>query len=82
MRATPTKIFTGRRKKQRPWDESVRVPFLIKPASHFIPRTSPAPIDAPDVMPTLLGLTGIDAPNTVEGYDLSAHLLNDAPDPS
>ena len=56
-----------------PFDESIRVPFLF----HY-PRlqkgeafTLDVPIDAPDIMPTLLGLVGLPIPSSVEGSDWS-----------
>lgn len=66
----------GHTKKQRPWDESIRVPFLIRyPAlPGWQARETNALIDAPDIMPTLLGLCGIPIPETVEGLDFSKHI--------
>lgn len=66
----------GQQKKQRPWDESILVPFLLRyPAALGREgRTIDAPINTPDIMPTLLSLSGIDAPDTVEGTDYSAVL--------
>ncbi len=63
----------GQMKKQRPWDESIRVPFLLRyPAvTGGKGRTIEMPINAPDIMPTLLGLSGIEIPDTVEGTDFS-----------
>jgi arylsulfatase A-like enzyme len=61
------------RRKQRPWDESIRIPFLVRypaaggPESH----TVTAPINTPDILPTLLSLSGIDIPASIEGEDLS-----------
>ncbi len=63
----------GQRKKQRPWDESVRVPLLIR-YPRLLGREGrilDAMISTPDIMPTLLGLSGIAVPATVEGSDLS-----------
>lgn len=61
--------------KQIFWDESCRVPFLLR----YPPLTSNStnqkimtPIGTVDIMPTLLSLCGLDIPNTVEGTDLSA----------
>ncbi len=61
----------GERRKQRPWDESIRVPLLLR-----YPRVLGAearvidmPINTPDIMPTLLGLSGVAIPKTVEGTD-------------
>jgi arylsulfatase A-like enzyme len=63
----------GQRKKQHPYDESVSVPFLLHwPAGlGRTQRRVKTPIDAPDIMPTLLGLCGVAVPHTVEGSDLS-----------
>jgi len=63
----------GQFKKQRPWDESIRVPFLLRfPAGlGHRGRITEKLIDAPDVMPTLLSLSGLEIPGTVEGADLS-----------
>jgi len=63
----------GQTKKQKPWDESVRIPFLLRyPAVHGKSgRTIDMPINTPDIMPTLLGLSGIAIPESVEGRDLS-----------
>jgi len=60
-------------KKQRPWDESIRVPFLLRypAAAGKKGRKIDMPINAPDIMPTLLGLSGIKIPDTVEGTDFS-----------
>lgn len=66
----------GQQKKQRPWEESIRVPFLLQyPAllGHE-GRVVDALIDAPDIMPTLLGLSELDIPDTVQGLDYSAYL--------
>lgn len=59
--------------KQQPYEESLRVPFLI----HYpkvlgkIGKTLPTLINSPDIMPTLLGLSEIKVPNSVEGIDFS-----------
>jgi len=63
--------------KQQPYDESIRVPFLIHYPKAFGPqgKKSKALINSPDIMPTLLGLTGIKVPKSVEGKDFSPILL-------
>jgi arylsulfatase A-like enzyme len=60
-------------KKQKPWDESIRVPFLLRyPAVlRGKGRTIDMPINSPDIMPTLLGLSGVPIPESVEGRDFS-----------
>ena len=66
----------GQFKKQRPFDESIRVPMLIRwPAALGIKaRSLAAPINSEDIMPTVLGLCGVPIPRSVEGLDYSAHL--------
>jgi arylsulfatase A-like enzyme len=60
-------------KKQKPWEESVRVPFLIRyPKAHGKKgKEIDMPINTPDIMPTLLGLSGLAIPKSVEGKDFS-----------
>lgn len=69
----------GQRKKQRPWEESVRIPLLIHwPAGlGSAGRVTDKLIDAPDMMPTLLSLAGLAIPKTVEGRNLSAYVRSD-----
>lgn len=69
----------GERNKQRPWDESILVPFLMRLPTPFgrRPRTLSIPIDAPDIMPTLLSLCDIPIPETVEGLDYSKNILGE-----
>ncbi len=61
-------------RKQRPWDESIRVPFLLRyPRAHGpTGREIAMPLNTPDIMPTLLGLGGTAIPETVEGRNLAA----------
>ncbi len=63
----------GEKMKQKPWDESLLVPFLLRypkklGTSH---KNIDMPFNTPDIMPTLLGLSGIEIPGTVEGSDYS-----------
>ena len=68
------------RMKQWPYDEAVHVPFLLyhpdAPA-----RVVTTPIDTPDILPTLLGLTGVEVPKSVEGENLAAVVTGDGPGP-
>ena len=70
-------------RKQRPWEESARVPMLFRlPASLGIsPRRLPATLNTEDVMPTLLSLCGLPIPKSVEGLDFSG-AMRGGPDPS
>jgi arylsulfatase A-like enzyme len=59
-------------KKGWPWEESIRVPMILR-----YPDVVPGgtrmrfPFSAIDIMPTLLGLAKLPVPTTVEGLDLS-----------
>ncbi len=72
----------GQNRKQRPWDESIRVPFLVHwPVGlNGRGRRLTAPMNSPEIMPTLLGLCGLPIPATVEGADRSAWLRGREPD--
>jgi len=54
------------------YEPSARVPMLIRWPGKIAPGTSDACMGTPDIMPTLLGLMGLEIPKTVEGLDLSA----------
>jgi arylsulfatase A-like enzyme len=66
----------GMRAKQKPFEESVRVPFLLRfpPAMEISSRKLKAPINSQDIMPTLLGLCGMPVPKSVEGLDFSGYI--------
>jgi len=65
-------------RKQRPWDESIKVPMLMRyPKGITKPRNILNPIDTPDLLPTLLGISGLETPESVEGIDFSAQLMAD-----
>jgi arylsulfatase A-like enzyme len=75
----------GQQRKQRPWDESIRVPFLIRyPGAHGEKgREVPTVLNSPDIMPTLLGLAGVEVPDSVEGRDFAGLVRGgDAPEGS
>jgi arylsulfatase A-like enzyme len=66
----------GEVRKQRPWDESIRVPLLVRYPRLFgqTGRRLDAPINSEDIMPTLLGLIGESVPPSVEGMDFSGYM--------
>ncbi len=70
----------GLRTKHCPWDESIRVPFLLRYPALLGDegRELDLVIDAPDIMPTLLGLCRLEAPEGVQGDDLSAAIRGEA----
>jgi len=62
----------GCHRKQRPWDESIMVPFALRhPGRVPSGLRTPALLNVVDLMPTLLSLAGVAAPTTCEGLDLS-----------
>lgn len=69
--------------KQVPWEESIRVPFLLRHPAQFgrTPHTIETPVGAPDLLPTLLGLCDLSIPESIQGLDFSDHLRG-GPDPS
>ena len=64
----------GINRKSVPWDESIRVSFLLRWPAALPTGALPLPLDAPDIMPTLLGLCELEIPATVQGQDYSAVL--------
>ncbi|MDP4286226.1 MAG: sulfatase, partial [Bacteroidota bacterium] len=69
--------------KQQPYDESIRVPMLFHYSGKGGIKSGKytAMINSEDIMPTLLGLSGIKVPNTVEGIDFSKYLRGNEKDP-
>lgn len=63
-------------KKQKPYDESVRVPLWFHWPKGFSRggTTLSAPMNTEDLMPTLLGLSAVPIPTSVQGIDYSAYL--------
>jgi len=66
----------GLSRKQKPWDESIRIPMLVRWPRELgkTSRQLDAPIASEDFMPTLLGLCNVRAPKTVEGVDYSRYM--------
>ncbi|MCG3198864.1 MAG: sulfatase [Candidatus Omnitrophica bacterium] len=67
----------GEKNKQRPYDESIRVPFLLRFPSRLggTGKELKTLLNTPDILPTVLGLLGINPPDTAEGIDFSSELL-------
>jgi len=63
----------GEWKKQKPWEESVRIPFLVRwPGGGIRPGSRIGRVlDSIDIMPTLLGICDVPIPFTVQGTDAS-----------
>ena len=67
--------------KQKPWDESIMVPFLLRyPPQVPAGRRTTALLNVVDLMPTLLSVAGLEVPEVVEGSDLS-HIVRGAEGP-
>lgn len=68
--------------KQQPYEESIWVPFLIHYPAVFgnEGKTSPVLLNSTDIMPTLLGLSNIQIPRSVEGTDFSGVLSGNKKD--
>lgn len=63
-------------KKQKPWEESIHVPFILKyPAKLKGGQALEKVFSFPDIMPTLLGLSNLPIPESVEGVDYTGQLL-------
>jgi arylsulfatase A-like enzyme len=63
----------GHVKKERPWEESILVPFIVR-CPGLVPegKSHDVLLSTVDVMPSLLGLMGVPIPEDVEGKNLSA----------
>lgn len=73
----------GHYKKQRPFDESIRIPMLFCYNGQDAVKKGvyKAMINSEDLMPTLLGLSGVSIPGTVEGVDFSKYMQGQGDDP-
>ena len=69
-------------RKTSPWEEAVRVPFIISGMTPFYRQRQGrvnAPINHVDVAPTTLGLCGLAAPDWMQGTDYSGCVLPNRP---
>lgn len=64
-------LSQGLTTKLYPWDESIRIPLLVRYPRRFGAqgRRVSTPVNMPDLMPTLLGLAGVGVPDDVQGRD-------------
>jgi arylsulfatase A-like enzyme len=63
----------GESLKQRPWEESINIPFIVRyPGTIQAGQRRDWIVSSVDVMPTLLGLCDIPVPSNVQGLDYSA----------
>jgi arylsulfatase A-like enzyme len=60
----------GHKLKQRPWEESINVPFMVRYPRRIKPeQRSDALLASVDIMPTFLGMCGVPVPDRVEGIN-------------
>ena len=59
------------------YEESVGIPFAIRWPDKIARKQTDCLLNTVDIMPTLLGLAGIDCPQTVEGENLAPYLLGE-----
>jgi len=72
----------GLKAKRWPYEESARIPLLIRYPRSIKPGTVIAdPIGSPDVYPTLAGLAGMRAPDSLDGADFSPLLRGETSKP-
>lgn len=72
----------GQFRKSVPWEESIRIPFIVGGAGAMASRNRerpPAVINHVDIAPTSLGLCGIDKPSWMRGFDYSGMVRSDRP---
>ncbi len=62
----------GHRLKQRPWEESINIPFILRyPDKIIAGQKKDWIVTTVDMMPSILGLSDVPIPDRVEGMDLS-----------
>ena len=67
----------GQRLKRKPWEESIRVPGIVRYPAHVKPgRTTGVLFTHIDMAPTLLSLCGLPVPREMQGTDLSGVVLD------
>jgi len=63
--------------KVTPYHEATNIPFIVwnnanyRSTHHMTDGRPPFPINTPDILPTTLGLAGIEVPDYIEGFDYS-----------
>ena len=62
--------------KQRPWEESINIPFIVRyPSKIKKGQVRDWIVSSVDVMPTILGMCNAPVPSQVDGMDYSATFL-------
>ena len=66
----------GRHAKNIFYDESIRVPFLMKWGNRLPEGKNPTCLNTVDIMPTLLNLMKLPVPDGIDGADISENILS------
>ncbi len=72
----------GQFRKSVPWEESIRIPFIVGGGGAMATRGNDRPdvvVNHVDIAPTSLGLCGIDKPSWMRGFDYSGLVRRDRP---
>jgi arylsulfatase A-like enzyme len=74
----------GQFRKTSPYEESIRIPFIVRPATgpgevDGPSRMSGVPLNHVDIAPTTLGLCGLEIPAWMEGTDYSHVITGSEP---
>ena len=70
-------------RKSSPWEEAIRIPFIVQPAGGVRARNeTDVPLNHVDIAPTTLGLCGIAPPAWMAGTDLSYDIVPNRPKPA
>jgi arylsulfatase A-like enzyme len=65
--------------KQRPWEESIRIPLILRYPRRVAPnQTKDWIFSTVDVTPTLLGLVGAPIPANIEGFPYAPTILGES----
>lgn len=67
--------------KNSPYKESINIPFIIRYPDKLRPRVDDLLLSSPDIMPTILGLSGLGdkIPQAVEGNNYASLFLDEKP---
>ncbi len=65
----------GHKLKQRPWEESINIPFIMRYPNKIKPAKKDYLFSSVDVMPTLLDFCGATIPKNVDGQSLADLLI-------
>ncbi len=67
--------------KQCPYNECLRVPLIVRYPRFATPAVREAPVLNIDIAPTIVALSGVQSPGTVDGTSFAGWILDDPPQP-